>query len=98
MARLAWSGVETEMICLLACCFRPSPSLVMVPMKTRTRWSMLAPTWNHMEAVTMFSPDSRAKRPVSRFMPLNWACEAMRSTSSTSEDTSTWICMRSSSA
>ena len=53
-------------------------------MNTRSRWSMLAPMCSHMEAVTTFSPVWRAKRPVSMFMPLNWACEAMRSTSSTS--------------
>ena len=65
-------------------------------MKTRSRWSMLAPMCNHMLPVTMFSPVARANRPVSMFMPLNWACEAMRLISSTSCETSTWICIRSS--
>ena len=47
----------------------------MVPMNTRSRWSMLAPMCSHMEAVTTFSPVWRAKRPVSMFMPLNCACD-----------------------
>ena len=44
-----------------------------------------------MTAVPFF-----AKRPVSMFIPLNWAWLAMRLISSTSCDTSTWICIRSS--
>ncbi len=66
-------------------------------MNTRVRWSMLAPICSHMEAVTTLAPEMRAKRPVSMFMPLNCAWEAMRSTSLTRAETSTWICMRSSS-
>ena len=58
---------------------------------------MLAPMCSHMEAVITFSPVWRANLPVSMFMPLNWACDAIRSTSSTSWETSTWICILSSS-
>ena len=58
---------------------------------------MLAPMCSHMLAVMTFSPVARANLPVSMFMPLNWAWEAMRLTSLTSWETSTWICIRSSS-
>ena len=57
---------------------------------------MFAPTCSHMLAVTTFSPVAFAKRPVSMFMPLNCAWEAMRLISFTSCETSTWICIRSS--
>ena len=57
---------------------------------------MLDPMWNHMEPVTVFSPLSRAKRPVRRLSPLNCAWLAILSISSTSWLTSTWICILSS--
>lgn len=69
----------------------PRDAAVMVPMYTRTRWSMLAPMWNHIDPVIVFSPVSRAKRPVSMFIPLNWAELAILSTSATNWETSTWI-------
>ncbi len=56
MERLAPSGVDREMICLLPMFLMPSASAVIVPMNTRVRWSMLAPICSHMEAVTTFCP------------------------------------------
>ena len=100
MAALALSGEDREMKVALEgrplAPWMPSPWAVIVPMMTWMRWSMFAPMCSHMLAVTTFSPVALANLPVSMFMPLNWACEAMRLISLTSWDTSTWICIRSS--
>ena len=97
MVRLAGSGVEMEIDFAASRPASPRARAVIVPMKTRSRWSMLAPTWKYICRASVPPAAGLANDPVSMFIPLNCAWEAIRLTSSTSWDTSTWICIRSSS-
>ncbi len=64
---ILWEGssifARIQMICLVPTWRIPGDSAVMVPMNTRTRWSVFASMCSHIEAVITFSSAGRAKRP-----------------------------------